>query len=136
MGASTVLVAASAALVACASLNAAGGTTVPNGAWGGQHITLAVTSGGATVEFDCAHGSVDAPLTLDANGRFAVAGTFVRERGGPTRNNQQEKPEAARYSGTLEGNTLTVTVELVDGGESAGTFTLTRGKTGRLVKCK
>ena len=129
------LAAVAAAIVACGSPTAAGGAAVPSGAWGGQHITLAVTGSGATVQFDCAHGSIGEPMTVDANGHCAVAGTFVRQRGGPTRSDGSETPEAARYSGTLKGDTLTVTVELVDSQETVGVFTLTRGGSGKLTKC-
>ena len=55
---------------------------VANGAWGGEHVRLTVHDDGGTIEFDCAHGTLDKPLTLDARGRFEVPGSLVAE-GGP-----------------------------------------------------
>src|SRR5947209_6505224 len=37
-----------------ASPSANGGTRIAEGAWGGEHAQMMVTSGGASVEFDCA----------------------------------------------------------------------------------
>jgi hypothetical protein len=132
----TLLLAASAALVAFCSPTAADGANVPAGEWNGQHIALSVTASGATVEFDCAHGTINGTLTLDANNHFAVNGTFVREHGGPTREDEASKGVPASYTGTLKDDTLTVTVELTDSKESVGVFTLTRGGAGRLFKCR
>src|SRR5687767_3405246 len=52
--------------------------------WGGPHVRLVLTSNGGEIEFDCAHGEIREPLKLSEQGRFSVAGTFVRE-GGPIR---------------------------------------------------
>ena len=131
-----LLLAAAAALLAYCSPTAADGAQVPAGEWNGEHVALSVTSAGAKVEFDCAHGSIDGPITLDDNGRFSVNGTFVQERGGPTREDQPPTGQPAKYSGTLKDGTLTVNVELTETKQSVGDFTMTRGGTGRLVKCK
>ena len=106
---------------------------VAAGAWGGPHILLDVTETGARVEFDCAHGTLAEPLILK-DGRFDVAGTFVRERGGPIREGQQEKGVPARYKGELDGKRMTLTLSFADTDEE--TFTLTHGQAPRLVKCK
>jgi len=123
-------------LVACAS--SPGGASrlerVPIGEWGGEHVRLTVESAGGIVEFDCAHGTLDQPLELDKDGRFDVRGTLVAE-GGPTREDESARTRAARYRGGSDGQRLTLEVTL-DGGEAAGTFSLTRGGRGRLVKCR
>ncbi len=107
---------------------------VAEGLWGGQHIRLEVTATGARIEFDCGHGTLDAPLSLQA-GRFDVAGTYVRE-GGPVRLNGAEKGRPARFKGQVEGARMTLTYAL-DGAEGEGDpFTLTRGTEARLFKCK
>lgn len=109
-------------------------TRVAEGLWGGQHIRLEVTATGARIEFDCGHGTLDAPLTLQA-GRFDVAGTYVRE-GGPVRIGGAEKGRVARFKGQVEGTRMTLTFAL-DGAEGAGdSFTLTRNEEARLFKCK
>jgi len=123
------------AFVACSASAAAGGANVPSGTWAGEHIVMAVTGAGATVEFDCAHGTIDAPLTIDGSGRFDAAGSFTRESGGPTRENQP-RAAAARYSGSLNDSTLTLTLVLTESKETIGTFTLTLGAHARLIKCK
>ena len=105
------------------------------GIWGGPHVQMDVGADGASLEFDCAHGATDGPLAPDKDGRFDLAGYFVLERGGPVRAGQKEKRRPARYSGRVEGETMTLDVTLTDGGEHMGTFTLTRGHAGRLTKC-
>ena len=114
---------------------AANGADVQTGRWAGEHIVLEVTSAGATVEFDCAHGTLDEPLVLDSGGRFDIAGTFTPERGGPTRE-QSSRTVPARYAGSLNDSTLTVTVVLTDSKDSVGVFTLRHGARPRLFKCK
>ena len=69
---------------------AAAGALVAAGLWGGEHVSLDVTASGAYAEFDCAHGTLDTPLTLDASGQFAMAGTYVVEGGMTT----QDPPPA------------------------------------------
>ena len=126
-----------AALVALAAFRSpTSPDTVELGAWGGEHIALEVTNAGAHVEFDCAHGTIDSPLTLDGKGQFAVKGSFTRERGGPVRLDKPSEGQPARYSGSLSGATLTLTVVLTESNQSIGEFTLTRDSKGRLRKCR
>ena len=56
---------------------------VPIGSWGGDHIRLEVTETGATVEYDCAYGSIEGPLFLDKADNFEARGIYIFERGGP-----------------------------------------------------
>ena len=104
--------------------------------WGGPHVRLVITSKGAEVEFDCAHGEIKAPVKGDAQGRFDLPGTFVRERGGPIRSDDAATGEPARYSGRIEGDKMTLTLTLADSNQKLDDFTLTRGSDGRLWKCK
>ena len=110
-------------------------TPLPAGRWGGEHVRLDVRAGGAEIEYDCAHGTLDAPLKPDGAGRFEVGGTHVRE-GGPVRVNASPAGRPARYAGVVKGDRMTLTVTLTDGAEDLGTFTLTRGNEGRLRKCR
>ncbi|HWS99183.1 MAG TPA: hypothetical protein VN256_02850 [Pyrinomonadaceae bacterium] len=105
------------------------------GTWGGPHVQMDVGADGARLEFDCAHGATDGPLAPGDDGRFDLAGYFVVERGGPVRAGRKEKRLPARYSGRVEGQTMTLDVTLTEGGEHVGTFTLTRGRAGRLTRC-
>ncbi len=108
---------------------------VPEGTWGGPHVRLQVREGGAEIEFDCAHGEIGAALTTDAEGRFDLPGTFARE-GGPVHVGRERSGRPARYSGRIEGQTLTLTVRLTDTDQALDTFTLTHNSEGRLWKCR
>lgn len=111
-------------------------THVAAGTWGGARVRLEVREGGAEIEYDCAHGTIDAPLALDAGGRFEARGTHVREGPGPIRLNVPRVTRPARYAGAVTGDEMTLTVTLSDRAQEVGTFTLTRGSEGQLRKCR
>jgi hypothetical protein len=102
--------------------------------WGGEHVRLNVTDHGGTIEFDCAHGTLDRPLTLDARGRFDVAGSLVGE-GGPVLKDEASRMRPVRYRGGIDGPHMSLEVTL-EGGGSGGTFSLTRNGRAKLVKCR
>jgi hypothetical protein len=106
------------------------------GPWGGDHVRLRVREGGAEVEFDCAHGTLAETLALDAEGRFDVSGTYVREGPGPIRLNRLPSARPARYSGRVEGQTMTLSVKFNDNSQALDALTLARGSEGRLWKCR
>jgi hypothetical protein len=108
--------------------------TIPIGTWGGQGIRLEVTANAATVEYDCAHGTIAGPLKLD-KGKFSLPGTHITERG-PIRLNDPRKPAAVNFSGWTDGKKMTLTVTLAEDNQNIGEFTLTRGNEGRLRKCR
>jgi hypothetical protein len=109
---------------------------ISDGTWGGQHIKIVVENGSATVEYDCANGTINGPLNLDRSGKFSLSGTHVSERGGPIRLNMPRKGQAAQFTGWTDGKKMTLTVKLSDSKEDLGTFTLEKGSDGRLRKCK
>lgn len=128
------------ALIVVAVIAAAcSGTSSPSpllqGPWGGDHVALTITSSGAIVEFDCAHGEMTAVPIPDAQGRFAVAGIYVREHGGPIRQGEAPDTHPALYSGVVSADNMTLTVRLTDTGESFGPFTLRSGTSARVFKC-
>ena len=106
------------------------------GIWGGPHVRLSMSEGAIQVEFDCANGTINAPLGTDAQGRFDMPGTFVREGPGPIRVGRTPSARSARYSGRIEGKTMTLIVNLTEPDEALGTYTLTQGSEGRLWKCR
>jgi hypothetical protein len=110
-------------------------STSPIGVWGGDHISLTVTDAGSHAELDCAHGEVPTPWVVDARDAFSIRGTFVREHGGPIRVGEAPDSHPADYVGSLTANTMVLTVQLTDTKDVIGTFTLTRGASGRVVKC-
>jgi hypothetical protein len=109
--------------------------TVSLGAWGGDHVGLLLTGAGGTLKYDCAHGTIDQPFVIDSAGRFQLAGTHMREHGGPIRRDEKPDKHPARYTGSVDGDRMTLTVTMTDSNEVLGTFTLTRGRMARVVKC-
>lgn len=105
---------------------------VPAGDWGGQHAMLKVQRTGATLELDCAHGTIDGALHLDRAGRFQAKGRYQWERG-PLIPEETGRP--ARYSGSLKGPALTLSIVTEDG-QTEGPFHLERGRPAHLVKCQ
>jgi hypothetical protein len=106
------------------------------GLWGGVHVQMQVTESGAEIEYDCAHGTISQPIELDSEGRFDVKGSYVSERGGPVRRDAEPRNRPARYTGTINGKTMTLTVTLIDKEQSMGTYTLAQGDAGRIRKCQ
>jgi hypothetical protein len=109
--------------------------SVPSGMWGGDHMALDVSESGARIEYDCAHGTINQPLVLDSSGSFDVKGSHVRERGGPVREGGEVDGQPARYTGSIQDQTMKITVTLTETKETVGTFNLTHGKTPRIRKC-
>jgi hypothetical protein len=60
---------------------------------------------------------------------------FVREHGGPIRLGEVPDSHPANYAGVVRGDAMTLTVRLTDSADAIGTFSLTRGSPGRVVKC-
>ncbi len=110
--------------------------TVPEEIWGGEHVRIEFNDGEARVEFDCAHGSITDPLKTDSEGRFSLNGTYVREGPGPIRRNVPRVSQPARYSGTIKGEEMSLTLTLTNTSQEIGTFTLTRGSEGLIRKCR
>lgn len=107
-----------------------------NDTWGGEHIRIEVKDGSAEVEYDCAHGSIAAPLTIDRQGRFGWRGTYTRERGGPVRFGDRSTQRPATYEGTISRDEMTLTVKLENSSDEPETYKLHRGNPGRVWKCK
>ena len=105
------------------------------GTWGGEHIAMEVTAAGAIIEYDCAHGRITERIATEADGKFEAKGIHKRERGGPTRQGEDEGQPAV-YRGSVKDETMTLTVELAENNESVGTFTLTQGKKIGRASCR
>ena len=104
--------------------------------WGGRDISMEVTPQGAAVEFDCAHGNLLEPIKANAKGEFAARGTFTPEHGGPITLANPPRDLPAIYKGTIAGDTMRLEVVLADKDQQPEPFTLTRGKAGRVRKCR
>src|ERR1700693_3688193 len=124
-----VVFALSGVLLQAGTQAAPDASAIATEAWGGEHILLKVSEKGADVEFDCAHGQVTQSITLDKHGDFDAGGTFTPEHGGPVRRDENTPSASARYSGHIDGDTMSLTVTL--GTEKVGTYTLVRGSRPR-----
>ena len=111
------------------------GAPVSTGRWGGDHVRMVIAAVGATLEFDCAHGTIAEALVVNAAGQFAARGEFVREHGGPIRDGELPDAHAALYTGAVDGDRMHLTITLSDGAAPPATYSLTRGATGAVFKC-
>lgn len=109
--------------------------SLPVGQWGGEHISMDVTGRGATVEYDCAHATIERRIAVDRNGRFDVSGIQFPEHGGPVRQGQ-DTGYAVHFKGQVNGKTMTLSVSNSVTKELIGTFTLVHGTEVRLMKCR
>ena len=110
--------------------------SVALGTWGGAHIRMTVTANGATIEYDCAQGEVASKLTLNAERKFSLTGSHMREGPGPIRIGVTRPSRPARFDGQVNGDEMLLRVVLTDSNESIGDFILRRGSEGRLRKCR
>ena len=104
--------------------------------WGGEHIRFEVTEGGANVEYDCAHGTVEGKIVVDARGRFSVYGLHYEEHGGPVRPGDDASGYRVRLSGRVGGSLMKLTVTRPGARKAVGTFSLARDREPFIVKCR
>ncbi|RLC51599.1 MAG: hypothetical protein DRI23_04665 [Candidatus Cloacimonadota bacterium] len=105
------------------------------GVWGGEHIGMVVSDSSATLDYDCAYGTIDEPFITDDNGEFEVTGVHVIEHGGAIRIDETPDEHPALYQGKIKDNVMTLKVTLTDTGEEIGTFTLIQGAIPNVHKC-
>ena len=109
--------------------------TVPNGAWGGDHIGMVVTDTGATMEYDCAAGKITDRMNLNSRGDFDVRGVHYPGHGGPVRIDEPRNEHTARYTGHATSAEMTITLQLTDTVFSPQTFHLVFGQSPHVFKC-
>ena len=109
---------------------------VLKGTWGGRRISMEIADDGATIEFDCANAAINDSFVADRNGRFDLKGTYEVERPGPQRAGPSSNAQPARFTGSVNGKSMTLNITLTDTNESIGEFTLTHGVTAQIVKCR
>jgi hypothetical protein len=109
---------------------------IHTGSWAGPHIRIEVGPKSATIDYDCANGTIDGPFTIDSKGRFTWRGTHNREHPGPVRVDENSDGQPAIYTGSVKDTTMTLTVKLAGSDEAVGTFKLQLGGTGRIFKCR
>jgi hypothetical protein len=109
---------------------------LPAGVWGGEHLRMDVTESGANLEYDCASSTIDEPIIVDGNGKFDVKGKYSPQHGGPIRRDEETNSPSARYVGHVKDGEMTLTITIADKKEPIGSFNLTQGSEGRLMKCR
>ena len=105
------------------------------GPWGGAHVRMQVTSGGARLEYDCADGVIEEPLRPDSEGWFAATGTHTPGRPGPVRGDETLPSFRARYRGHVQDDQMSLVVTLTEAGTQLGPFELRQGSSGLVVRC-
>jgi hypothetical protein len=123
-------------LASSLALCQAGDTPGSPEVWGGDHVSLVMSEKNATLEFDCAEGVILNAVKPDASGNFNVEGTYTPQRGGPVKKDAPPQDIPATYKGTIQGNTMHLEVILANPEQQPPPLTLTRGKAGRVVKCR
>ncbi|MDQ6771095.1 MAG: hypothetical protein M3Z54_14030 [Gemmatimonadota bacterium] len=103
--------------------------------WGGEHIGLTVSTTGGALEYDCASGTIDQKIAANTDGTFTAIGTHTRGHGGPIMQGEVPDRHPARYDGWTDGETMKLTVTLIDAGQKLGDFALIRGQSPRVVRC-
>lgn len=127
-----------AALLATACAMSGPGAGLPpgtalDGSWGGVHAGLLLSPSGGSIEYDCAHGTLDAAVVPDAGGAFRVAGRHVREHGGPEQAGEQLPSQPASYQGNVDGDRMQLRVRV--GADTLGPFILQRGAQAQVFRC-
>jgi hypothetical protein len=105
---------------------------VPEGPWGGEHVSLLVHATGAAVDLDCARGEITVPLRLERDGTFRLPGYYVREVG-PMFDPENRRP--VTWSGTSDGQRLTLSFTFEDG-SGDGPFTAFAGGPALVEECR
>ncbi len=104
------------------------------GQWGGRQVRLTLDTAGGRIEYDCAAGTFDKPLLLDAEGNFSNSGKHEDYAKGPT--NPDAPPAFADviYNGKITGDQMALLVR-VAGEKTPRSFTLVRGQNVKLIRC-
>jgi hypothetical protein len=106
---------------------------VTRGDWGGSEVAMSVTENGATIQFDCANGTITKKLGTKRDGTFTAEGTYMRNGPGPIRVGQEGL--AVTFKGKVTGQVMKLTMTDVKTGEILGDYTVTKGQSTRLHRC-
>ena len=115
--------------LACQEDSPTGPSRLARGVWGGEETALTVTRSGGRLAQNCAEGSLEQPLLLDAAGHFEATGTYTVT--GPVAILYRQ----ALYSGTVEGDLMTLTVFVPETNTRIGPLQLLSGRQTQVPPC-
>ena len=121
-------------LAVLAACQAAGPVSAPGqvqGTWGGDNAGLIAGDSSAHVHIGCTFGDTRDPILLDANGRFDQAGLYDVDAYPISRG----ITHPARFTGTVIGRSMVLTVTLSDTARQLGPVVLTFGVDPRMGPC-
>src|SRR5687768_12440304 len=113
-----------------------GTVNVREGSWGGTGVEFVVKKDAVAIEYDCAVGEIRGRLRTDRRGNFTITGVHKRLYPGAIRVNLMPKAQPARYQGKITGATLRYKVTLIETGEVIGEYTVERGKSAPIRRCR
>jgi len=101
------------------------------GTWGGEGAGLIADDTSAHVHIGCTYGNVHQAIVADSSGRFDLPG----EQDITAHPVDRGILHPARFSGSVLGRTMTLTVTLTDTAVTLGPVRLTLGQAPRLGPC-
>jgi hypothetical protein len=108
---------------------------VPHGTWGADNAALIVDDNAAHLHIGCTNGYFPTPVRLDAKARFVTSGSYIL-RAYPV---MVGPPLPAEFTGSVDGNRLTVSVVVNDTVEkkvvNLGPVTVQLGVEPRMGPC-
>jgi len=111
------------------------GDELSEGTWGGDRAGAVVQAAGVHVHVNCTKGDFPAPIALDEDGRFSVAGSYVL-RAYPV---EVGPSLPAQFAGVVIGKRLTMTIAVNDTVEQKlvvlGPVTVTFGREPQMAMC-
>lgn len=104
--------------------------------WGSRDARVSVEKEQTVIEFSCASGLIKGRLKVDKKGNFAADGTYTGRSHGPIRVGFEPKPEPVRYTGSIKGKTMILTIDFPNSERMSPSYELEKGKTDdRFVRC-
>lgn len=112
-----------------------GSSTIVTGQWGGRQVGLFLGAAGGNLEYDCASGRIEGPLSVDSDGRFTALGYHTPGEGGPERQGHVLPRLPAVYSGRVWGDVMTLLVRVPSVDLEIGPLSLQRNAQPIILRC-
>ncbi len=112
-----------------------GSSQIVTGQWGGRHVGLVLDATGGNLEYDCASGRIEGPLSIDRLGRFSARGYHTPGEGGPARQGHPPPRLSAIYSGRISGGVMTLLVRMPSANLVIGPLSLRKSAEPIILRC-